>query len=180
MNRKMILIVWSLLLGLTGCGKPRQEAIRIGPVSLSALEFQQAFEDSRYIEDGGQGRQPFLDHYIDTRLLLLEAERLGLDKDPDFLRDIQRFWEMALLRRVIAAQNQRFLQTVAVSRNEIQDYYDRHSDQDFSGRPLDEVQDQIQWILRAIKQNQMFVEWLQGLRQQQEINIDESRLGIKD
>ena len=172
----------ALCLGLflaMGCGGNNHAALKVGPVEISSAEFEEAFKDSRYVHMGETGRKIFLEQYIDTKLILMEAERMGLDKDPEFLKDIQHFWEQALLNRVVAEKNKEFAEQVEVGSEEIQKYYQQHKDGDFQGKPLSEVHDQVKWVLLKIKQSQSFSEWTGFLRGKISIKVNKALLGVK-
>ncbi|MEW5895201.1 MAG: hypothetical protein AB1650_05545 [Candidatus Omnitrophota bacterium] len=177
--KKVMLVSLSVLILLYGCSRRDQIALRIGPVNFSAVEFEEAFRESQYVNMGKLGREMFLEQFIDTKLVLLEAESRGLDKDPGFLKDIQRFWEQALLKRIVARENDHFAGKVKVSEDEIQEYYQQHR-QDFNGRELGEIHDQVKWVLIKIKQSQLLSQWMNSLRTKTDIKINKELLGIKE
>lgn len=177
--KKIVPVLCMILLWVSGCGRPDEPAVRVGPVSVSSAEFQEAFQRSRYAHMEKDGRTMFLNHYIDTKLLLLEAERMGLDKDPEFLEDVQQFWEQALLKRLAAEKNQEFAHKAFVTKDEIRQYYEQHKDSDFQGKSFQEAQSRAGWILLKIKQNREFSQWLDALQEDADITINHALLGIK-
>lgn len=46
-------------------------------------------------------KEQFLDNLIEKKILLIEAQHQGLDKKPEFLKMIERFWEQSLLRSLL-------------------------------------------------------------------------------
>ena len=86
MKRNICLTLIILLLIGFGCTKQSKTVIKIDNISISSEEFEAAFEASRFASMGDEGKKAFLDSYISSKLILKEAESLGLDKDPQFLR----------------------------------------------------------------------------------------------
>lgn len=177
--KRLLIVLYAASLCVLGCARSDHAAIKIGPVEVSAQEFEEGFQNSRYAYMDEDGRAKFLEQYIDTKLILLEAERLGLDKDPAFLKDIQWFWEQALLKRVVSEKNKEFVDQAMVSNREIEAYYEQHKDDDFKGKSFEEIQDQIRWIVLKIKQSQAFSAWTKDLKQRTDIQINKAQLGIK-
>lgn len=178
---KKILPLFCILLIFmsAGCGSKEPAAVKIGPVEISAGEFEKAFQNSRYVYSGENGRALFLDHFIDVKLILLEAERAGLDKESGFLQDIQRFWEQALLKRVLEQKSKELSHTIDISQQEIEAYYQKHKDGDFQGKALEDVEEQIKWMLIRIKQSKALSGWTQGLREKTDIRVNTALLGIE-
>ncbi|MCK4532531.1 SurA N-terminal domain-containing protein [bacterium] len=69
-----------------------------------------------------QGKKQFLDTIIKRELLLQEAQRQGLDKDKDFMKTIEKYWEQALLQTLLRKKSREIVETVRVSKQEIEDY----------------------------------------------------------
>jgi len=87
MNR--LAAVAACLILLLGCSRAQDSpvAIRIDGMTITVDEFEQAFASSYYgKEDSPSSREAFLDNMILMKLLLREAERMGLHKDPGSLR----------------------------------------------------------------------------------------------
>jgi len=164
---------------LAGCGGGDQTALKIGSIDISAGEFEEEFNDSRYVYMGDTGRRMFLEHYVDTKLILMEAEHMGLDRDQEFLKDIQHFWEQALLKRVIDEKNKELANQVQVSEQDIKRYYDEHKQEDFQGKELQDVHEQVKWILTKIKQSQALSSWTDMLRKKTKITVNDALLGMK-
>ena len=100
MNRMLLCLT---LITLAGCGNsqpsPSANAIaKVGNYVITRQEFDEAYKDSRY---GAQGtfasRQAFLNNMINQKLILLDAEKRGLDKNKEFLKMVENFWQQSLL-----------------------------------------------------------------------------------
>ena len=178
---KKALPVLSLgLFALTGCGGRDQAALTIGPIQISGSELEEEFDRSRYVYMGEAGRKMFLEQYVDTKLILIEADRMGLSRDQEFLKDIQHFWEQALLKRVIEEKSKEYANEVQVSEQEINKYYDDHKQTDFQGKEFKDVHEQVKWILAKIKQSQALTSWTEMLRKKTSITVNEALLGTKE
>ena len=83
-----------------GCqSKPAEKVVvKIGDYVVTREEFDDAFKSSSYgAHDDPVSRQAFLQNMINQKLIILDAQARGLDKDKDFLRMIQNFWEQSLV-----------------------------------------------------------------------------------
>lgn len=162
----------------SGCVKKEKAAISIGPITLTAEEFENDYQKTKGARTGELSRKEFLDVLISRKLVLQEAEVLGLDKDPQFLESLQLFWEQSLLKLVLARKINEFNLSCKVSGKEISEYYQRHKESDFQGKELSEVQDQIKTLLFRIKQQLELQRWTASLKKNASIYIDYDLLRI--
>ena len=63
----------------------------------------------------------------DKRLLIQEAKRLNLDQTDEFVDTIEIFWEQTLIRDLMMHKDKEFEKNVAVTDDEILDYYGKLS-----------------------------------------------------
>jgi hypothetical protein len=178
MRTYFIVLLCCIVLWGSGCAKKQKPVITIGPIEISAQEFESAFQQGKLQSGGELTRAEFLQLYINRKLFLKEAEFLGLDKDPQFIQSLQTFWEQSLMKSVIARKINESTLVIRVSDNEIVDYYERHKDTDFSGKQLADVKTQIKMLLFQIKQKLQLQEWIKNLRKSTKINIDYRQLQI--
>ena len=164
---------------LSGCGwfKKEKPVIKIGEIEITLEEFNKAFESSRFFKEGHIKRKEFLKEFINRKLLLKEAERLGLDKDPQFLDEIQRFWEQALLKRILSKKLREISSQVKVTEKEIKEYYSTHKEK-FPEKDISQVYDQIKWLIFSQKRREALEEWIDSLKKSTNIKIDYKSLGI--
>ncbi len=99
MKHWILMIGLSVLLGCQPKGPTLQKVVaQVGPYTITQNEFEEAYRESAYAkQDTPSSRQAFLDHLIDQKLILLDAQRQGLDKDPRFLGMVESFWQQSLL-----------------------------------------------------------------------------------
>jgi len=162
-----------------GCAKKEASVIRIGTIEVTAKEFEQAFGMSRYFSSDPNAKKMFLDIFITRKLMLREAENLGLDKDPSFLQSIQLFWEQSLLKVVLAHQANEIAMHTKVTDVEIKEFYANNKEKHFANtKDVSEVYGHIRWILLNEKNRRLMQRWVEGLRKKTTIFVDEKKLGI--
>ncbi len=171
-------LLFVLLLAGCGVGPDSETAIYIDGLRFSPGEFKQAYKDARFAEYRGMGHREFLDSFITRKLILLEAEKAGLDKDPEFLRDVQRFWEQALLKAMLERKSGELARDMEVPAREVDNFYRAHKSRDFAGKNLEEVREQIRWMLFKRKQNNAVEEWVDSLRGKAVIRVDDKKLNL--
>jgi hypothetical protein len=100
MNRLFLCLI---LIPLAGCGNsrlsPSQDALaHVGKYCITRQEFEEAYKDSSYGAKGTfASRLAFLNNMINQKLILLDAEKRGLDKNKEFLKMVESFWQQSLL-----------------------------------------------------------------------------------
>ena len=161
-----------------GCAKKEKPAISIGSISITAEEFEEAYQKTKGARGGEVSRKEFLESLVTRKLILWEAEILGLDKDQQFLESLQLFWEQALMKLVLARKLNELTLVCRVSEKEVSDYFQRHKENDFQGKELIEVHGQIKTLIHRIKQQLELQRWTSSLKKRVNINIDYGLLQI--
>ena len=180
---KRIIIILLLVLFTSGCGAPKNTpvAIKIGAVNISPADFESAFEDSPFSsEDTSQSRKQFLDTYITRILILTEAEKIGLDKDPVFLKTVETFWQQSLIKLILDYKIKELSMNIRISDRDINDYYNSHKETDYKDRELASVYDSIKWLISNQKQKEAVNSWLTSLRDHAKIDLNYALLKIKE
>ncbi len=92
------------LLG-SGCGQKQDTlvggdaVVTVNNYSIMRDEFESEFKASSYGQiNTPASRQNFLNTLIDRKLILQYAQAEGLDKEKNFLKSIEKFWEQSLLK----------------------------------------------------------------------------------
>jgi hypothetical protein len=179
MRQFAYILLGGILLCSSGCTKKEDAVIRLDDIAITEDEFLRSFQSSAFAAQGQAGLKSFLDQYISKKMILREAERLGLDKDPEFLSGIQQYWEQELMKMTLSKKNQEFL-GAGVSDRIVEAYYNEHSQDMFAGRPLaDDVRAQIKAFLARERQKRMLQQWVEGLKRKTSIQVDYKRLGIE-
>ncbi len=116
MNRILCLLFSVVVLSsLQGCARntPRGDVIvTIGNYSLYRDDFMSELSlyPPAYREEFS--KEQILNEIIQKKVLLLEAQRMGLDKDPQFMKMIERFWEQSLLRSLLEMKSREILSSI--------------------------------------------------------------------
>ena len=98
-----LLLMAFLLAG--GCGKnpdasaDKNIVVTVNGYSISRDEFEDEFKASSYGQiDTPESRRNFANTLVDRKLMLQYAQKEGLDKEKNFLKTIEKFWEQSLLK----------------------------------------------------------------------------------
>jgi len=169
-------------LGLSCANKPQPDktAVRINDYSLTPAEFNELFLEVKAQEDTPQAREKFLENLIMRKLLLQEAQRDGLDKEKDFLKSIENFWEQSLLKIVIDKKIKEVSKDITVTDKELEDYYNKWvKENPGTTKTFDEIRKSIKLPLLRNKQTMAVNTWIEGLRNRANIAVDKKSIGIK-
>lgn len=116
----LIFIVF-LIVALDGCtrGKSNKEVlVTIDNYSLYKEDF---LSEARLYPPSYREKltkEQILDDLIQKKLLLLEAQRQGLDKEPTFMKMVERFWEQSLLRSLLEKKSKEILSSIKAPEGE--------------------------------------------------------------
>ena len=163
-----------------GCARLQSDnaVVRVNDFAITCQEFREALQDSSYAAVQG-GEKEFLEDLINRRLLLQQAELLGLEQEQGFLKEVERFWEKTLLKRIIDRKSKELAGGVRVNEDEIRACYDEMVRQGSSDASYDKMYDQIKWQLLRERQTAAFNDWLQDLRKQARIEINKELLEVE-
>lgn len=166
--------------GCAKCSDRSPAAIRIGSISATAADFEEAYRNSFYAVDGSAAsRREFLDSFITRKLILKEAERMGLDKDPEFLKSVEFFWQQSLVKLTLDRKIRQLCMDVKVNDREVKDFYEAHKDSEFKGKDINAVYDEVKWLVLNKKHNKVLDAWIESLKSSSKADIDYKALGIK-
>jgi len=179
-NIFFILVGLFLLTGFTFFSKEKP-AVRVNNFQMSAGEFEEEFREAGASLLGPNNqKERFLEYLINRKLILQVAERLGLNKDREFLKSIERFYEQTLFKLVIDKKSNEFASKTQVNEAEIEVYYSELRNKGLIEKPLPEVYKEIKWQLLRQKQVQAFEKWMEGLREGAKIEVNRKALGIEE
>jgi hypothetical protein len=138
LRRKVL--VWVFFWGLTAlplaCGSPPAGApargeptwlARLGNQSVNAQEFQayldQQIRQNPRLQVTPAMKRELLEKYLEKKILLAEADRQGLDHDPEVVKELKEMKEQVLLKRLFARQEKELAGRIKIDSQEIQKYY---------------------------------------------------------
>jgi len=153
---------------------------RINDYKLTIGEFQYQLaaeieldEDFKLTE---KAKREFLERLISKELLIQEAKKLKLDRKEKFVSAIERYWESTLIRDLMEIKGKEISQRVLVSREEVEAYYNDMKKTAKKIPPLTELQEEITRKLKEKKKTKMLMEWIDDLRKNANIKIDQDFL----
>jgi len=166
-----------------GCARNQASdkiAIKINDYTLTAGEFQELFSELTISEDTALHREQFLENLINRKLLLQEAQRLGLDKKKDFLRDIENFWEQSLLKIVIDVKIKELSNQVSIDDAQVEQRYKKWAlENPNETKSIEEVREIIRWQMLREQQAVVLNTWIDGLKKNARITVDKKAVGIE-
>ena len=180
---KRYIFTIAVLFIICGCSKPdpgKSLIAKVNDYSITAEEFETEFKESVYSRtDTPEMRKEFLNNLIDRKLILQDAERRGIDKDPRFLKALEKFWEQLLLKMAIERKTMDFATQCYVSDKEIRDAYESTIKDGGEARPYAEMYMQIKWDLVRRKEAQLINIWMVSLKKSAKISLNDKSSDIK-
>ncbi len=174
---KKIMVVYALAFFIVGCcpyNKPKDAVvIKINDYEMTRGEFEQEFKDSSFgREDTPQSRKEFLDNLINRKLILQNAQAKGIDKNKDFLKVIERFWEQSLLKLAVDQESKEIASATTVGDKEIEEAYQQLAKEGKTDKSYEQMYQQVKWQIKKLKGEQKMNVWLSLLRKNADIQIN--------
>lgn len=178
------LFIFLLLLSPFSCSQDRTEdgkiLCRINECNLPIEEFQrQLAEDLELNSDfklTQRAKREFLEELIKKELLIQEAKKLKLDREDKFIRAIERYWEATLIKDLMELKGEEISKRIFVSEEEIEARHKEMKKLDDGLPPLTEIHDRIGEDLKEEKKTRVLEEWINELKKNANIEIDEGLL----
>jgi hypothetical protein len=170
------LIILVLLLSILGCKEKPEEKevlIRINNYEITREEFEQEFKKSPFAgRDTLKARKEFLNNLIDRKLILQQTQKEGLDREKDFLKLIEKFWEQSLLKIALDKKAKEIAGSLQVSDRAVEARYKEMLKEGKTDKPYEEIYSQIKWELMKEEESRMMDKWLEELRKDADIKIN--------
>ena len=181
MKKLMVLfgiIILVVIVSLLRARKEDDYLVKINNYVITRQEFNSEFKDSAYAKhDTLESRKEFLRTLIKRKLILQDAQRKGLDKDQEFLKTIERFWEQSLLKRAIDQKVQELSGSVSVTDQAIEEAYKKIQKDGKADKPYDQMYNQIKWSLSRLEESQALDRWIKQLSKSALIKVNSSDMG---
>lgn len=169
-----------LIVMLIGCSSNKKSedkvVAQINKYKMTVDDLKYEIKNSPYDEANllktENGKRQYLDRLIEKETLLQEAQHQGIDKEKDFMRSIENYWEQTLLRILLERKSKEISSVIYVYDNEIAEYY-RDSGED---APLSEVKNEISDIIKQKKETEAMNAWIDDLKNRSYIKVDEEVL----
>jgi len=97
----MISVTAMVAVAIFGCGRaPSEEEIRV-VAEINDYELTIADFKEESLSDPLKSKEELLEDIIIKKILTQEAQKGDFDKDKAFMKEIERYWEQALLKLLI-------------------------------------------------------------------------------
>jgi len=133
----VILSLFAFMMLSAGCAKkveePKDKRVlaKINDYELTVDDFKD--EARRTMSTRAIARDPvktkrlILEDIIIKKVLLQEAQKEHFDKDKEFMKEIERYWEQALLKLLVIRKQKELSERIEISSDEVRGDYDRLS-----------------------------------------------------
>ncbi len=180
MNRKRVsflIILLCVLISITACARkegPERVVATINDYDMTVEDFnyesKEVLHMGRVLGDFPVTKEDLLDALITKEILLQEAQKENLDKDRNFMKSIELYWEQTLIKNLMLKKSEEIEKKIMVYEDEINDYYNKMSPDE--KKPLAEVKDEIVTRIKMKKEREFMDEWINGLRSKSRIRIN--------
>lgn len=178
-----ILIFYSFIF-LSGCTQERAEKkeviARINDYKLTRQEFENQLIEELTMETDfkvtREAKSIFLEQLIRKELLIQEAQKSGMDRKKKFVKTIERYWESTLIRDLMELKGDEFDKRTYVSEEEIDARYQEMKKTEEELPPLEEIKKNIAEQLKDQKKREKLRQWINNLRKNAKIEIDQKLL----
>jgi len=161
---------------------PKQEdyLVKINNYTITLQEFNEEFKSSAYAKNNTpDSKRDFLNMLIWRKLILQDAQARGMDKDKEFLKSIEHFWEQSLLKRMMNQKSQEITGSASISDSEVEAIYNKLKNEGKADKPYDQMYKQIKWSLTQLQESLMINKWLASLYKKANIKINGAYISKK-
>lgn len=167
----------SLIAGCSPGNKAKDKVVaQINKYKMTEEDFRYEFKNAPYDEVAflktEKGRREYLGGIIEKEVLLQEAQHMGIDREKDFMKSIESYWEQALLRILLERKSREISGLAHVYDNEIEEYYKNSGEK----QPFAKVKNEIRNILKQKKETETMNAWIEELKKKAYIKINEEVL----
>ncbi|MDD5423396.1 MAG: hypothetical protein PHT32_08295 [Candidatus Omnitrophica bacterium] len=180
-------LVLSLFLIVAGCGEkrtgPDEKVIvaRIGNYEMTVEDFKNEADliaENKYLsDDPAKAREEILDEMIVKKILLMEAQAQDFDKDKAFMKEIERYWEQALLKLLIKKKSREFSSDIIVREQDMKEEYERMlASEGSKAGSFEDMAPRIRKNIVRRREREAFEKWIADLRKKTAVMIDKKVL----
>jgi len=176
-----LFLLITLFFLIAGCSSGDNNAenkvvAQINKYKMTIDDLMYEFKNSPYDEAAllktEDGRKQYMNSIIEKEVLLQEAQRQGIDREKDFMKSIENYWEQALFKVLLERKSKEISGLIHVYDNEIEEYY-MNSGED---TPLPKIKSEIRDIIRQKKEADAMNAWIDELKSKSYIKVDEKVL----
>lgn len=110
-----LMLIAASVLSLFGCAEERSKKVVIATIGDYFLYEEDFLSELSLYPPEYRNKIPkdqLLNDIIEKKVLLLEAQRQGLDRNPEFMKMVERFWEQSLLRSLLNKKSEEILSSM--------------------------------------------------------------------
>ena len=162
-----------------GSGDARVLAV-INDYTLTVDDFKSEADityPSTYFSESGEEKKELLSDIITKKVLLQEARKQNFDTDSVFMKEIERYWEQALLKLLINKKTEEFARGITITDKEVREEYNTFLEE--NGEGFGSYEEKAPIIKRYILQKKVqkeFSDWVNGLKDKSNVEINEKLL----
>lgn len=186
-NILLSLVIFLSLLSASGCGKiearPKDSKVlaKINNYELTTEDFRDEIRVTMHNKelpaDLQKAKEELLDEIIMKKIILQEAQRQRFDKDGAFQKEIERYWEQALLKLLMKKKMNELSRDIVVNDSEVRDVYERLSRKAADRGVKFELQEsEIKEDLYNKKLQALLDDWLNKLKKDSDVRIYKENL----
>jgi hypothetical protein len=183
-KRIFYLLLFILSLHLFSCTQEQEKEDKIlagiNDYNLTIQDFQYQLAAELEMDEDfkltKEAKAWFLERVIRKELLVQKAKELKLDRKEKFVRAMERYWESTLIRDLMEMKGEEINKRILISQEEIEAYYNDMKKPEKKLPPLAELREKIAEELKEKKKTRMLKEWIDDLRKNARIDINEELL----
>jgi PBP1b-binding outer membrane lipoprotein LpoB len=169
----IILLTALFIFGCAGKPKDKKVLVKVNNYEITPEEFEEEFKESAYARnDTLESRKEFLNLLVNRKLILQDAQSKNLDKDRDFLKMIEKFWEQSLLKLALDKKSKEIAGLAQVSDKAIEEAYQKMLKEGKTDKTYEQMYNQIKWEIIREKETQLMDEWIERLREKSNIKVN--------
>ncbi len=159
----LLVIALFALMIVAGCGGKKGEEAKgggkvvgvVGNEKVTWREFKRELDNlppyyRRFLQRA-DAQATYLKKYLIRKAMVMEAEARGYDRDPQIRREVERFKEQLLIRKLREEERKKFSK---VTDDEVKQYYEEHKDRYKVGE-----QRQIRTLMIKVPRNASKAQW---------------------
>ncbi len=177
--RKLILIMVVFLVlvvafySFKGMLHKDQYVLKINQFAMTKDEFENYFAKMNVgRDDTPDARSGVLDALISKKLILQEAEKIGLQKSEEFLDALQHYYEQLLFKLIVDLKSKELSSLAQVTDADVKARYENMQAEGLTDKPLEDIYSQIKWQILREKQTQALNDWLKDVKDKSNIDIN--------
>lgn len=154
-----------IMLGLfiSGCARQPDESQIVARINNYKVTIDD-FKQEAAMNIPGASKDDILQDIIIKELLLEQAQKMHLDKNKSFMKEIENYWKQALLKRIIEKKGNEFLTRVKVTDIEAKDAYSRMKEENEGDiESYEQIAGQIKDKLKIEKAQVLLDLWISDL-----------------